>query len=249
MKNYKQILEAINRGIKFALDDYEDNELQGQINSKVKYKGGTKEYLDLMNKVVDLGLPSGTLWSKFLLGATNGDTKESWYGNYYAWGETETKLDYNWTTYKYANDDYDNLTKYCNNAEYSNDGFTDNLTQLVPEDDVAMQTNSAWKIPTKEDFDELIAGTTNRWVTNYNNIEGLNGRVFTSKVNGNTLFIPAAGFRGGSDISNVGSCCYLSSSSLNLYDPNYAYYLYFDSDYIGMHDNNRCYGFSVRPVC
>ena len=66
MKNYKQILEAINRGIKFALDDFEDqDEIQGQTNSKVKYQGGMKEYIDLMQEVVDLGLPSGTLWCKY----------------------------------------------------------------------------------------------------------------------------------------------------------------------------------------
>jgi len=69
MKNYKQILEAINRGIKFALDDFDDREeSQGQVNSKVKHGISTKEYLDLMNKVVDLGLPSGTLWCKYNLG-------------------------------------------------------------------------------------------------------------------------------------------------------------------------------------
>ena len=74
MKNYKQILEAVNRGIRFALDDFEDQEdIQGQTNSKVKYKGGTKEWLDLMNEVVDLGLPSGTLWCKYNLGC---DTKK-----------------------------------------------------------------------------------------------------------------------------------------------------------------------------
>jgi len=69
MKNYNKILEAVNRGIKFALDDYEDQEdIQGQSNSKVNHQDGTKEYLDLMNNVVDLGLPSGTLWCKYNLG-------------------------------------------------------------------------------------------------------------------------------------------------------------------------------------
>jgi hypothetical protein len=70
MKQFnKQILEAINRGIKFALDDFEDQEdIQGQDNSKVKYHGGTKEWLDLMSDVVDLDLPSGTLWCKYNLG-------------------------------------------------------------------------------------------------------------------------------------------------------------------------------------
>ena len=67
MKNYNKILEAINRGIKFALDDFEDNDIQGQTNSKVKYQGGTKEWLDLKKETVDLGLPSGTLWCKYNL--------------------------------------------------------------------------------------------------------------------------------------------------------------------------------------
>ena len=143
MKNYKQILEAVNRGIKFALDDFDDNELQGQINSKVKYQGGAKEWLDLMNEVVDLGLPSGTLWSKFLLGATNGDTKESWYGNYYAWGELvpnktneDGKIYFKWDNYKYGKTN-NKLTKYCNNSKYGLNSFIDNLTQLLPEDDAA----------------------------------------------------------------------------------------------------------------
>ena len=53
MKNYKQILEAVNRGIKFALDDFEDNELQGQTNSKVNNKSNLKEYLE-WNRYLDL---------------------------------------------------------------------------------------------------------------------------------------------------------------------------------------------------
>ena len=210
---------------------------------------------------VDLGLPSGTLWSTSLLGATNGDTAESWYGNYYAWGELEeksgwdgqgTKVQYSWTTYKYANGAQNKLTKYCNDSTYGNEGFTDDLIQLVPEDDVATQTNPAWRIPTKEDFDELSAGTTDSWVTNYNGISGLKGRVFTSKVNGNTLFIPAAGFRRKSNISDVGLRCHLCSSSLYLSSPNYAYYLYFYSGNVSISTNNstnRCDGLPICPVC
>ena len=92
MINYKQILEAVNRGIKFALDDFEDDSIQGQVNSKVKYKGGTKEYLNLMNEVIDLGLPSGTLWCKYNLDVIPEQlTKaEDWYGSYYACGELES---------------------------------------------------------------------------------------------------------------------------------------------------------------
>ena len=68
MKNYKQILEAVNRGIQLALDDFDDEEQVQNIKSKqVQNRDYTKEYLDLMNEVVDLGLPSGTLWCKYNL--------------------------------------------------------------------------------------------------------------------------------------------------------------------------------------
>ena len=158
---------------------------------------------------IDLGL--SVKWGNALIGATNGDTAESWYGNYYAWGEIETKDDYSLSTYKYANGAVDKLTKYCNDSKFGNDGYTDDLTQLLPEDDVATVTNPAWRMPTKDEFDELIA-LPNKWITNYNGISGLNGRVFTGK-NGNTLFIPAAGDREGSDITSVGSWCELWSSN------------------------------------
>ena len=207
---------------------------------------------------VDLGLPSGTLWSKYNLGVNPEDlsTAESWYGNYYAGGELEekagwdgqgTKVLYDWPTYKYANGSERKLTKYCNNSNYGNNGFTDNLTQLVPEDDVATVTNSAWRMPTEAELEELVA-LPNEWVDNYNGISGLNGRVFTGK-NGNTLFIPAASYRDGSDIYDVGSSCFLWSSSLTLGYPYCACYLYFDSDSIYMDDCHRCCGLSVRPVC
>lgn len=136
---------------------------------------------------VDFGLPSGTFWYSMNLGATNGSTPESWYGNYYAWGETsqhegwpndKSSHPYNWNEYKYANDSYDTLTKYCNDSTYGNEGFTDDLTELVASDDAAKTFNTSWKMPTKEDFEELIAKTANEWVTDYNGIQGLNGRLF-----------------------------------------------------------------------
>ena len=200
---------------------------------------------------VDLGL--SVKWGKALIGATNGDTAESWYGNYYAWGETEpnkTNKDgniyYDWTNYKYANGSSTTMTKYCTNKIYGNDGFTDELTQLVPEDDVATQTNSAWRMPTKVECSELMA-LPSKWITNYNGISGLNGRVFEGK-NRNHLFIPAAGYRYDNNISNVGSDCYLWSSSLYLVNPFCAYHLGFYSSNVYNVNKNRCNGFSVCPV-
>ena len=186
------------------------------------------------------------MWSTKNIGATNGNTAESWYGNYYAWGEIETKEIYDWDNYKYSTND--DLTKYCNDSTYGNNGFTDDLTQLVPEDDVATVINSAWRMPTKEDFDELLAGTTNSWVTDYKGISSLNGRLFTGN-NGNSLFIPAAGYCNGSGIYDVGSSCFLWSSSLSLDAPYRACDLSFNSDDIYMSYGNRYYGLSVRPIC
>ena len=92
-------------------------------------------------------------------------------------------------------------------SSYGKDGFTDKLIQLVPEDDVATQTNPAWRIPSQVELNELKA-LPSKLVTDYNSITGLNGRVFTGK-NGNTLFIPAAGFHAISSTESVGTSFYL----------------------------------------
>ena len=205
---------------------------------------------------IDFALPSGTLWSTKNIGATNGNTAESWYGNYYAWGELQTKTYYNWTdsnnatqNYKYANGTYNTLTKYCNMPDYGYNGYTDNLKTLELMDDVAhLEFGGDWHMPDSKLLCELMLYTNNEWVENYNDIEGLNGRVFTSKVNGNTLFIPAAGSCYGSGFLDVGSFCYLWSSSLHLGDPNNAYYLGFNSNNICMNYYDRFLGFSVCPV-
>ena len=279
MKNYNKILEAINRGIKFALDDFEDNDIQGQTNSKVKYQGGTKEWLDLKKETVDLGLPSGTLWCKYNLDVDPAQLSkaEDWYGKYYAWGELEpNKPEFSWSTYKYA-DHYTDLfeteclTKYCNNPQKGYNqitkrwGFTDNLTELLPEDDVAYQNkkfyNYKFHIPTEKQCEELINCTKNYWVHNYDpnklvhnleddgGIKELNGMVFEGK-NGNQIFIPASGYRDGSDILSVSYGCDLWSMTLctsNFLDVN-AYELDlspFDIRTIGI---DRYYGLPIRPV-
>ena len=208
MINYKQILEAVNRGIQLALDDFDDEESIKNIKSKqVQNRDYTKEYLDLLrDEVVDLGLPTGTLWSKYNLGVNPNQLSkaEDWYGDYYAWGELEDKskqyIKYNWITYKFAkNGQSNNLTKYVTDSTFGaydkRIGYIlDNLTQLRPEDDAAYQNkklhNFKFHIPTKEQFEELIKYTDNYWVNNYNpnylkhnpeddgGIKGLNGRVF-----------------------------------------------------------------------
>lgn len=129
--------------------------------------------------VVDLGLESGILWTTCNLGATN-----PWNcGNYYAWGETETKKEYSWNTYKYCDDWYiknhiaysNSFTKYCYDSNFGKDGFTDTLTILEPTDDVAtVVLGSDYSMPTAADWKELTEQCRWEWTSNYNghNVNG-----------------------------------------------------------------------------
>ena len=213
MKNYNKILEAVNRGIKFALDDFEDlDDIQGQTNSKVKHDHGIKEYIDLIRDTVDFGLPSGNLWYKCNLGAINptetATWPHEWWGDFYAWGETEPKSNYNEASYKFEHLIYTNpsnksskiiheYTKYCHFIDNGYNGYTDNLTQLEPEDDaVHIKLGKNYWIPSKKDFKELFQYTTQEYKRNYCKIKDLNGVLFIGKNdNSKTMFIPCAGLR------------------------------------------------------
>ena len=194
------------------------------------------------HEYVDLGLPSGTLWATCNVGAS----KPEDYGNYYAWGETRTKTTYNWDNYTYANGMADKLTKYCNKSYYGNGGFTDNLTTLQSSDDPATaKWGSGWRTPSKAQWEELLANTTNQWTTR----NGVKGRLFTSERNGASLFLPAAGYRWDDGLSNAGSHCTYLSRSLSADYPYCAWGLGFNSDFCGMSDKHvRYFGYSVRPV-
>ena len=190
---------------------------------------------------VDLGLPSGLLWATCNVGAY---TPEE-YGDYFAWGETQPKDTYNWSTYQYCMGSSSTLTKYCSNSSYGYNGFTDDLPTLLPEDDAATANwGPDWRMPTKEEWQELYSNTTVTWTTQ----NGVNGRLFTA-ANGNSLFLPAAGYRDDSDLNYAGSWGLYWSSSLNAGSPYGAWDFYFGSDFYGMYYDYRGYGFSVRPVC
>ena len=186
---------------------------------------------------VDLGLPSGLLWATCNVGA---ETPED-YGDYFAWGETQPKDIYDWSTYQYCNGNYNTLTKYCNKSSYGYNGFTDNLTTLLPEDDAATANwGSGWRIPTEAEWQELLDNTTVTWTTQ----NGVNGCLFTAS-NGNSLFLPAAGTRWEGELYNAGLYCHYWSSSLGTDEPNFARLYSGDSD-VGY--GGRSNGFSVRPV-
>jgi len=192
------------------------------------------------HQYVDLGLPSGLLWATCNVGANAPEE----YGDYFAWGETTPKATYNWSTYQYCMGSNNTFTKYCNISSFGYNGFTDDLTTLLPEDDAATANwGGGWRMPTKAEWQELIDNTTRTWTTQ----NGVNGRLFTA-TNGNRLFLPAAGCRYDSSLYNAGYYGDYWSSSLYTGCPGYAWYFIFDPDGYSVSYYHRNYGFPVRPV-
>ncbi len=197
------------------------------------------------HKCVDLGLPSGTLWATCNVGA---DSPEE-YGDYFAWGETTAKEEYDWTTYKYGNDS-DELTKYCTESDYGKNGFTDNKTVLEGVDDAATANwGGDWRMPTLEEQQELCDECDWEWTTDYNST-GVAGYIVSSKAAGNAnyIFLPAASYSHDVWFDNEDPYGYYWSSSLREGSPYGAFYLQLNLDYYGWNTSSRFYGRSVRPV-
>lgn len=223
---------AVLLGVGLQSCDREDN--NGDNNGGGDNGGGTTAV-----QWVDLGLPSGLLWADRNVGANSPED----YGNYYAWGETTPKNVYDWSTYAYGKD-YDELTKYCNDASYGLNGFTDNLTVLQASDDAATaKLGGDARTPTSDEWEELMDNTNGTWTTR-NEVYGL----LLTASNGKSLFLPAAGNRYGSCLSSAGEGGYYWSSTLDTDYPDLAWTFYFYSDDQGMDSGGRGYGFSVRAV-
>ena len=190
---------------------------------------------------VDLALPSGTLWATCNVGA---ETPEG-YGDYFAWGETRTKDNFEWSTYQYAINSMCSLIKYCSDVNYGYEGFTDTLTFLLPEDDAAIvNLGAGFRIPSEKEWEELYQNTTSIWTSK----NGVNGRLFTAS-NGNSIFLPAAGFRHGYELVNDGSKGHYWSNKILIDLPHYVRGFNFTSGACYMGEDGRLYGLSVRPVC
>ena len=195
------------------------------------------------HEYVDLGLSSGTLWATTNIGASSPED----FGDYFAWGETESRNDgmetIDWSAYKYAKGSKDSLTKYCNNAENGYNGYTDTKTKLENWDDAAfVNWGNKWCMPTKDQMTELRLNCTWTWTTQ----NDVFGRLVTGP-NGNTIFLPAAGFQG-NDSEDVGAYGYYWSSTLYSSNPNLAHYVGFVDNIRWGSSSDRCLRFSIRPV-
>lgn len=214
-------------------------------------------------EAVDLGL--SVKWASLNLGAANANDS----GDYYAWGEMEPyyapgfawssspqwrpgkESGYCWESYRLCDGIENTLTKYNIYPEYGSDGFVDYKTVLELEDDVAHVTlGDKWRMPTKEELSELVEKCTWTWTTGE-----VNGYVISSPTNGNSIFIPTAGYWAFVYYHKNGNWNYpyggIWSSSVNTKNPSYAYHLSFGSDYQSLENeywSSRYYGHNIRPV-
>ena len=192
---------------------------------------GTKPHNKVINghKFIDLGLPSGLLWAETNVGASTPYAD----GDYYAWGETQTKSDYSWDTYKWGN----SPTKY---------NSSDGKTTLEASDDVAtVKWGKECRMPSRAEFQELYNKCDWTWKSNYNGASGY----LVKGPNNQTIFLPASGFRFNGVLYYHGSYGDYWSSSLLTSCTDYVYYLKFGSGDIDpsvyCSPFNGC---SVRPV-
>ncbi len=200
---------------------------------EISFTTRTRTYMDGY-EYVDLGL--SVKWASHNIGAT----KPEEYGDYFAWGETEPKEVYDWSTYKHCQGSETTLTKYNTNSSY---GTVDNKTELDAIDDAAVVNwSGSWRMPTDAEMTELINNCTWTWISQ----NGVNGYKVTSKSNGNSIFMPAAKFMW------EGNNGVYWSNSLST---NYPYNPWCISFSVGGNNisignyTHREQGYSVRPVC
>ena len=187
---------------------------------------------------VDLGL--SVKWASCNLGA--GKPEE--YGDYYAWGETSPKKDYYWSNLKYCTDSsgdyFSKYVPYDKSNYWSGSGRPDNKTVLDPQDDAAhVKLGGSWRMPTAAEWDELRNKCKWTWTGSGYKVTGPSGK---------SIFLPAAGDRGGTSLDYAGSYGSYWSSSLITDYPYGAWGVDFDSDGVRRFSSYRYFGFSVRPV-
>lgn len=194
-------------------------------------------------EAVDLGL--SVKWATCNLGAT----KPSEYGDYFAWGITtgynESGAPFNWANYAYCDGGYNKLTKYCTNEEY---GVKDDMIRLEPDDDAAIiNWGAKWRVPTCDEIIELREKCNWKLQAKGNTkYDGVAGYEVTGP-NGNTIFLPCAGYRYNSSLRSAGTVGRYWGHCITEANPSNGRCLDFSSGTIS--DKSRYYGFSIRAVC
>jgi hypothetical protein len=233
---YSCTLTGLQSNTTYYARAYAINSKGTSYGSQVTFKTGTSSNTENGHEYVDLGL--SVKWATCNVGAS---TPEE-YGDYFAWGALSSTTYSHWGNYPHANGSYTSLTKYNTDSGH---GFVDNKTVLELSDDVAnYEWGGTWRIPTEAEIMELMSNCT--WERTTQN--GVNGCKVTSDINGNSIFLPAAGnyTNVGDKIGEVG---FYWSSLLNTDLPHQAYKLAFTEDTMGFTANARFYAFPVRPVC
>lgn len=192
---------------------------------------------------VDMGLP--TLWATANVGA-KAATDE---GEVVAWAELVSNVEFDWHTYKYSGDSCTTITKYCMMSEY---GLPDALAELLPEDDAATANWGAnWHTPTQEDFDALRLCCAWQWIDDFDST-GVCGLYGVSKINGNSIFLPASEYEETKDDPKTYFQGWYWSASLGMGTNGTALQFVFQKggklEDIGLLAVPRCYGRLIRPV-
>lgn len=180
----------------------------------------------LQARPVDMGLPSGVQWASCNVGAA----EPSDLGLYFSWGNIEGHQ---------RGEGYD-----FSQAVYNSTPGAAIDADIPLEQDAARENLGVpWRMPSAAEYQELVDNCTSIWTT----MDGVYGRLFTSNVNGKTLFFPAAGRFGGKSLYYRGSYGYYWSSTY--ISASGARFMYFgDSNVIPGESGDRPYGFSVRAV-
>lgn len=197
------------------------------------------------HEYVDLGLPSGVLWATCNIGAE----KPEDIGMYFPWGEIKGYAKgenhwFIWDYYKWCRGSKTIITRYCTNSGY---GEVDYIYELLAEDDAATVIwGKDWRMPTSQDISDLCNSeyTTSEWVT----VNGVKGRMITSRINGNSIFMPAGGRRFDSETGFVGENGNYWSSSVVGSMPCAADLLDFSAARMTRGTGDRCRGLTIRPV-
>ncbi|MBQ9559136.1 MAG: leucine-rich repeat domain-containing protein [Bacteroidaceae bacterium] len=187
---------------------------------------------------VDLGLPSGTLWAAFNVGAKRPEQ----YGEHFAWGEIEPKNSFYLRNYKWYDKSYNRFIKYCSEERW---GVVDNRWELQLEDDAAYANcGNNWRMPTLEQLKELC----NECIWQRSSVNGAEGYDIISKKNGNSIFLPLPGvfFEDGLQMANENGG-YWSRTLSSCWNGNLLFFRT-DTFFLYNHGYGKEYGFSIRPV-